>query len=486
MYILKNAWRNVLRFKGRNILVGIIIVIVTISCCVSLSIKSSSDTLISSYKDNNKLSVSFTLDPMSLKNATDEEKNNFEILTVDAVKEYADSNYVSGYYYTLETSADSDTINAVDYSDINSDDSNNSDNNQDENKPEKIDQGDFRITAYSDFSYLEDFVDGTKKITKGAMVTADSDMEAVISEDLADENNVSVGDSISLYITTDTDNKQSFKVVGIYKDTTDVNTDSIGGNMMNSRNQIYTSITSIQKFNLDSNSSSTKSMMNKNGLTAKFYLKNKNDLSKFKKEVSNKGLSSYYKITTNEDEITSSLKPIKNLTSFSITFLIVTLIVGGIILAVINIINIRERKYEIGVLRAIGMSKKKVTYQLISEILMISMLSFVVGLIGGICLSQPVTNKMLASEIKSYQTETSNIQSNFGGSNFKGGMPGRNNSTLDKMVSSNYIDSLNVKTNGITILYLFLITIGLTSVSGLISMTYINKYEPNKILQNRI
>ena len=47
----------------------------------------------------------------------------------------------------------------------------------------------------------------------------------------------------------------------------------------------------------------------------------------------------------------------------------VILIIGGIILAVLNVFNIRERKYEIGVLAAIGMKKTKIALQYAIELL---------------------------------------------------------------------------------------------------------------------
>ena len=46
---------------------------------------------------------------------------------------------------------------------------------------------------------------------------------------------------------------------------------------------------------------------------------------------------------------------------------------------VINMINIRERKYEIGVFRTIGMSKLKLTMQFVLELLIISTMSLIIG-----------------------------------------------------------------------------------------------------------
>ena len=258
---------------------------------------------------------------------------------------------------------------------------------------------------------------------------------------------------------------------------------------MNSRNQLYTNLTSLNKIleNKDEEESTTsKRMMSRNGLSAKFYLKNNSDLSKYEDEVREKGLSTYYSITTNEDEATENLKPIENISNFSITFLVVILIVGATVLVIINMINIRERKYEIGVLRAIGMSKLKVTLQLISEIFIVSMISLVIGTTIGTLLSQPTANMMLKNEIESYTEEASNIQNNFGNGNFDRPSIGNMNNPIKEMTSkTDYIDSLKVSIDIITVLELMLVSISLTIISGFVSVSFVNKYEPNKILQNR-
>ena len=41
MYIIKNALKNIARSKGRNILVGIIILVIAVSSCVALTIRQS-------------------------------------------------------------------------------------------------------------------------------------------------------------------------------------------------------------------------------------------------------------------------------------------------------------------------------------------------------------------------------------------------------------------------------------------------------------
>ena len=94
----------------------------------------------------------------------------------------------------------------------------------------------------------------------------------------------------------------------------------------------------------------------------------KDDIEAFANEVKEKGLNDYYTVNTNLDELENATKSVENVRTFSTTFLIIALIIAAVVLFVINMINIRERKYEIGVYRTIGVSKFKLTTQFILEL----------------------------------------------------------------------------------------------------------------------
>lgn len=85
----------------------------------------------------------------------------------------------------------------------------------------------------------------------------------------------------------------------------------------------------------------------------------------FQDDVKEMGLDDSYTVTSQDvNSYAQSLIPLENLSNFALYFFIIVLIIGAIVLMVINIFNIRERKYEIGVLTAIGMKKRNVCVQL--------------------------------------------------------------------------------------------------------------------------
>lgn len=482
MYIFKYAYLSVIRNKGRNILIGIIIMAITISACIALTINKSGSNLVNSYIDSNPLTVSFTMDPSVYRNATDEDKESITPITIDDVVKYGTSDYVSDYYYTLTVSLESDDIEKVSYDEMykmpdeRTTNTTSTGTTKPNNQMFNRNTG-FSFVAYSNPAYNTNFIDGTNKITSGEMFDSDSkDKVAVISSELATTNSLSVGDKVTFYSTSDSTIKYEFTIVGIYEDSTEV--ESTPGMQGNSRNTIYTPLETAKTI-LSKEETSVTTM----GLSAKYYLKNNSDLSSFESEVRGKGLSSVYTVRTNEDEITQTLEPIKSISKFSQSFLIVVLIIGAIILSIINILNIRERKYEIGVSRAIGMTKSKITLQLVAEMFIVSLASLIVGTTIGTVSSQPITNTILKNEIASYQTSATEISNNFGGKDFsRGNMQGQGNM---RRANVNYVDSLKVTVSPLIIIELFIISLTLTIVSGMIAITFINKYEPNKILQNR-
>lgn len=63
---------------------------------------------------------------------------------------------------------------------------------------------------------------------------------------------------------------------------------------------------------------------------------------------------------------------------------------------------------------------------------------------------------------------------------------GKKNKNMKQDKTTTYVDSLKVKIDFLTILELFGVSILLTLVSTATVSIIINKYNPNKILQNRL
>ena len=520
MYILKNSLISIFRNKGRNILIGLIILTIACSTTVTLAIRNTANNIVKSYEESNDLIATISFDRSKLmgefKGGEDAQKenieafNNIEAYTLENVKKYGESELLKGYYYTYSTSLDSDTLSkATDSFEYEVEDTQTSTstntttsttpgNSGRPNMPagmgekhtmtekhtttiitktkEKFQSlrnltGDFQLDGYSSYDAMTDFVEGIYQVIDGEIISNFNAFECVISSELATLNEITVGSTITLKNPT-TEKTYDFTVTGIYTDNNDNNETS--SMYSKSANTIITGSGVIDLLVSDDNTLVT-------SITPSFILNDKDNIDAFTAEVKEKGLSEYYTINTNLEELENATKSIENVKTFATTFLLITLIISSLVLFVINMINIRERKYEIGVFRTIGMSKFKLTIQFILELLLVALIALIVGAIIGSYLAKPVGNMLLENEIQTTQGEQEKISNNFG----KGKMPNSMNMQFNKREQVETIDSIEAIVDFTVVMQLLGIGMLLTLISSLASMISIQRFSPLTILKER-
>lgn len=231
----------------------------------------------------------------------------------------------------------------------------------------------------------------------------------------------------------------------------------------------------------------------------------------FEEDVRTLGLDESYVVSSTDlSAYENSVVPLDSMSTMTGVFLIVVLIIGAVILIVLNIFSVRERKYEIGVLTAMGMKKSKVAVQFITEIFMISIIAVIIGIVIGGVSSLPISNALLKSQVAAQQAEQAEKAESFGGpmdgdfggrGQFAGGFGGGfdmgnmpegmpediPDGGFEGMLSdaNNYISEVNSAMNLTVVFRMLLIAVGLTLVAGGASVLFIMRYEPLKILANR-
>ena len=523
MYILKNSLISIFRNKGRNILIGLIILTIACSTTVTLAIRNAANNIVKSYEESNDLIATISFDRTKLmgefKGGEDAQKenieafNNIESYTLENVKNYGESEHLKGYYYIYSTSLNSDTLSkATDSFEYEVEDTQTSTSTNTTttttpggggNRPnmpgggsmgerhtmtekhtttiitktkEKFESsrnltGDFQLDGYSSYDAMTNFVDGTYRVTDGEMISDFNGYQCVISNELATLNEVAVGSTITLKNPT-TEKTYDFTVTGIYTDNNDNNESA--SMYSKSANTIIVGSGVIELLVADDNSLVT-------NLTPSFILNGEESIESFETEIKEKGLNEYYVINTNLEELQNATKSIENVKTFATTFLLITLIISSLVLFVINMINIRERKYEIGVFRTIGMSKFKLTIQFIVELLIVAAIALIIGAVIGGFLAKPVGNMLLENEIETTQSEQEQISNNFG----RGGSSNKPEMQFNNRVQVETIDSIEAVVDFTVILQLLGIGILLTLMSSLASMISIQRFSPLTILKER-
>ena len=208
----------------------------------------------------------------------------------------------------------------------------------------------------------------------------------------------------------------------------------------------------------------------------------------FEEKATEKGLPENYILSSTDlSAYEESIAPLETLSTMTGWFFVIVLIIGGIILVVLNIFNLRERKYEVGVLTAIGMKKSKVALQFVCELFIITFTAIIIGTGSGAVMSVPVTNSLLESQIEKVQEADDEVAQNFG-------MQGRGDkqsfnrggcANMNQKTEVNYIDSVSSATDFTVIIQLVLVGLLLTIISSLAALITIMRYEPLKILSSR-
>ncbi|MBN1051755.1 ABC transporter permease [Clostridium botulinum] len=464
MYVLKNAMKNIWRNKGRNSLIGIIILGIIISTVVAFSINTTTDEIIKDYKNRFGSEVTLSPDMEKLMSQSQTGKRP-EAITNKQYFDFAKSEYIKESIFKTEFGVLSKTLKAVD-SDV---DKNNgmssstligTDGKQMQSDPPKI-----KLVGNSDLKSLEEFNNDKRKIIEGEIYKEKD--ECVVSKEFAELNNIKVGDIIDVNRVVNIDGEPfKLKVSGIYLDATDEYSGlPFKEAYMNRRNEILTSFETAQG-------------MYKNEdlyVDAKYFLKNPDMLKDFEKEIRAKGLPNIFNVATDEASYNKIVGPVEGLSSITLMFVLVVLGLGSIILVLLNTLSIKERKYEIGVLRAIGMKKWKVASGLISEALMVTVICLGIGIGVGSIVAQPVSNTLLQKQIAS-QKEAQNKPTN-------GFMITTGNSNGETDLET--ISEIDVKLNGKALLEVTGIALLIVLLSSAVGVSYITKYEPRKILTER-
>ena len=322
-------------------------------------------------------------------------------------------------------------------------------------------------------------------------------------------NSLSVGSTITLTNPSLESESYTLTVVGIY--TSSENNDfsmSMFGASQDPANRIYMSASALQTV-LDASEANASDTKVKGTLDATYCFADTDAYYAFEEEVRALGLDDSYAVSSSDlTEFENRLTPLNTLSTIAGWFLLVILIIGGVILVVLNVFNVRERKYEVGVLTAMGMKKWKVAAQFICEILTVTMIAVVIGAGIGAVSSVPVTNALLEGQIESQSNQQNQMDQNFGrpgnmGGSFPGGgmpsgmpsmggdmpsgMPSMGGGSFGSMLGGtvDYITEVDSAMNLTVVLEMIGVGLLLTLIASAASVAFIMRYDPLKILANR-
>jgi putative ABC transport system permease protein len=104
-------------------------------------------------------------------------------------------------------------------------------------------------------------------------------------------------------------------------------------------------------------------------------------------------------VVSQQDQATSVIAPLQNIQSLALYSLIGALVAGSVITFLTMLMTVRERRREIGVLKAIGASNIKIVGQFVSESLTLTGMGAVLGVLGGLLLANPILKLLVTNAV---------------------------------------------------------------------------------------
>ncbi|MBR3180578.1 ABC transporter permease [Candidatus Saccharibacteria bacterium] len=507
--MLKRSWLSIKRKLGRTIILTLIFFMMANLVLAAFIIKSAVSAQMDYAKSTLGGTVSIQADMDKIRENQEAEMKNggnpgemFKNMSrpsvdVKTANEIATSytDYVKDYSYEVTSSANSNNLETVETKGFGGKMAGGMGGmpgmpgfGQDSSDDSTLD-ADITISGVNAYAYIDGVENETITIKDGTYFDEDSTDSVMVSYEFAELNSLKVGDTLKLK-NIYTEKEVPLTIIGIY-DSSEERADA---------NTVYVNTETAAKFlSSDEYNSGNYDVDNVN-----FYMTSSDNAEEFVNKINEEFselAENNLKVAVDTSEYDSISGSIDSVGSFANTILIIVIIAAVIIITLIVTINVKDRRYEIGVLMSLGASKKNIIGQIIAELLIVGTLGFTLASVTGTVFAGTLGNMILEG-----QTTSSNKQSeqNFGrpgasmggmpsqkGNNSRSGAPefpgddmpnmkqamqaGRGEEKIELNINAEPIDYLLLFVTGYLVIILALI---LPSVS-------IMHYQPKEILTGK-
>lgn len=450
MNFLARTWRYVTRTRVKSILLMVTFFVIGNFVILGLGISTAADNAKVLTRKQMKAVVNYEVDSDSyytyVNSLTDQDEinkayQNYPKIDMDTAKTLAADSRVVAYNYMVSNNVYSDGFDNVPVGNEDQLSQNNMTYATDANG-NQVEYKDPNISIEANLTpNMIEMSDGTFSLVSGNYYTQsdidDEKMVCAITKELADQNNLHVGDTITLdMLDTNSINdmvqtmgytKDQFTmeltICGIYSTTQDVDPNSDQFKWMSpyaspknvilmpltSYARVMTDIYSIsqtyyaQQYGMDtSDSLSSDEMYASVSSPSKvtYLLDDPLEVDQFVTDYTSK-LGDYQKLDANNETFKKLARPLDTLSFFANVIVWIVVVNAIVIISLITALTLKTREYEIGVLLSIGVSKFKIVLQMFLELILIAFVGFAFAAVSGSLLAGKVGDLVL-----SYQTST--------------------------------------------------------------------------------
>lgn len=485
MNFFKRAWLNVWAKKGRSVLLILVSSAILMFVLAGLLIRSAAVKATSQAKADVGATVTLSANRQAafkkMQSRTTSSKSSRPKMTLTPVKlsdaaKVAQLSNISSYNVTSSTS-----VNASSYDTVStSTGMGSSTGGGPGGMKSSTSTGDTQIDGVTATSLTTAFSNKQSKITKGRGITAadKNTNNVVIEKDLASQNNLTVGDTLTVKEATGDKDKVKLKVVGIYK-ASSTSSSTTGPMSTDPANTMYTSYTLANTFKGSKYAGTADSVT--------FNVSNPAKVSSVKTAGKKLINTSKYSLSTDDASYQTVKASMDNVEGFANKIVWLVAIAGTIILALIIILMIRERRFEIGVLLSLGEARWKIIAQFFTEMLMVIVVAVAIAGVGGKFVGNQLGSQLVSQSATTTQTTSSSTgqpgggaPSGNGGSGMRGGNggPGSTSQTAKQATDT----KLEVTVSAVNLAELGGFGLAITFLSIMIASGGILRLEPKKVL----
>lgn len=424
--LFKRSWLSIARKPSRTIILIIIFFVMANMMLATIAIKASVAESVDYAKDSLGGTVYLQADMAAMREnmAPPTEPSGEAPTTIGRIsrpsiplsmaEEIADSQYVKDYTYSINGRADANDLELVETTEQQmfqqfggrGGGGGGPSFNIDTEDGALISTNNVTIVGINSFAFISEVENGTMELESGEIFDETTDGSIMISYELAELNSLSIGDEITLKpssFMSSSDESESIEltIIGLY----DVSEDSFDANT------IYMNPSTAAAFSMGESSDDSDELTVQ---SVKYYLTSAEHKDAFIAEAESKypsltedGLS----LSIDDSAYQQMVGPIESVGGFATTILWVVMVAAVIIITLIVTINIKDRRYEMGVLLSLGASKFNILGQFIIELVVVGTVAFALSIGTSTFIAKSLGSNLLDSQIAMNEQQS---EQNFG------------------------------------------------------------------------
>lgn len=442
--MIERSWLSTIRKPSRSIILFLILFVMANMMLATIAIKNSVDVSMQTAKEKLGGIVYLTTDTEKLQEQMQSmrsqngngERTNISMPTIseNLAEDIGKSDYLSASTYSISVTANASSYNTVDTvqnqreremrdqfenmrSQVNdAQDEYNSARDQfnaqggrqmggampnfsmDISDP-TLSGGDTTIQGIDDFSFVSEVEAGTINLVDGETYDPETQNVVIVSQQLLDDNDLNIGDTITLKTIGD-ETEITLTVIGAYQSTS---LDENGEGSFNN-NTIYMSLANAKKF------MTNEQLDNLTVTNVKYYLAKAEEKDSFLAWANeNYGTElDGLKLDIDDASYQTMVGPIENVGSFANGVMWIVIIASVVIITLMVVTNVKDRRYEMGVLLSLGAKRSSILGQIFLELVIVGTAAFILSLGTGQIIATKMGETLLAQQVESAAEEPIN------------------------------------------------------------------------------